>query len=98
MCPLPAAVLALSRFLRHLHPMPTGFWRRVLLSYLRLACFIVGFGCLLAAANVGRLAVRWRAVDHGDALLAAALAVGFTIAGGGLVLLGLRAPWRRRWE
>jgi hypothetical protein len=71
------------------------FLRRFLLSYLRMACFIVGFGCLLAAANVGRLAVRWRSSPDEPALLAGALAIGFTAAGGGLILLGMRAPWRR---
>jgi hypothetical protein len=73
------------------------FLRQFLLSYLRFACFIVGLGCLLAAANVGRLAMRWRDTAEGDALLAALIAAGFTLAGGGLILLGVRAPWRRRW-
>ena len=78
--------------------MPRSFLRQFLLSYLRIACFIIGVGCLLAAANVWRVAMRWRETGGGSVPLAGAIAVAFTLAGGLLVMLGWRAPWRRRWQ
>jgi hypothetical protein len=71
-------------------------FRKFLLSYLRIACIIIGVGCLLAAANVGRLALAWRTRPDQPFLLAAAIAVAFTVAGGMLIRLGWRAPWLRR--
>jgi hypothetical protein len=67
-------------------------------SYLRVACVIIGVGCLLAAANVGRLALAWRTAPRQPFVLAVVVAVAFTVAGGVLIRLGWRAPWLRRHE
>lgn len=68
--------------------------RNFLLSYLRVACVIVGLGCLMAAANVGRLALAWRGQPRQPFVVALAIAIMFVAAGGWLIQLGWRAPWR----
>jgi hypothetical protein len=73
-------------------------FRQFALSYLRVACIIIGVGCLLAAANVGRLALAWRAAPRQPFVLAVVLAVAFTLAGGVLIRLGWKAPWLHRHE
>ena len=72
--------------------------RKFLLSYLRVACVIIGVGCLLAAANVGRLALLWRGEPDQPVALAAIIAIVFVVAGGVLIRLGWRAPWLHRGE
>jgi len=72
--------------------------RRFLFSYLRVACVIVGLGCLLAAANVARVALAWRSPSGTLVAVTVAIVVIFVAAGGSLIRLGWRAPWRNRPE
>jgi len=68
------------------------------MSYLRVACVIVGLGCLLAAANVARIALDWSSPSGKLVAAAVAIVVIFVAAGGSLIRLGWRAPWRNRPE
>ena len=72
--------------------------RQFLMSYLRVACVIIGLGCLLAAANVARVALDWPSPSGKLVAAAVAIVVVFVASGGSLIRLGLRAPWRNRRE
>jgi hypothetical protein len=72
-----------------------SFWRTALAMYLRLACLVIGMGCLSGAVYSLWLAFQWRADWDAIASLAVVLAIALLGVGGFFLRLVVRQPWNR---
>ena len=64
--------------------------------YLRLACLVIGMGCLSAAAYSVWLTIQWRSSWDTMASLAVVLAIAFLGVGVMFLRAAVREPWRRK--
>jgi hypothetical protein len=73
-----------------------SFFRRALVTYLRVACWIVSFGAFMAFASTARTVWEWRASWSREATIGTAIAAVCFAMGATFLWLAIYEPWRER--
>jgi hypothetical protein len=73
-----------------------SLFRRAIVTYLRVACWILSFGAFAAFARTARLVWEWRASWNRVATIGALIAALCFALGATFLWLAIYEPWRAR--